>query len=275
MKRFQTLAAYLVVLTLAGVATLKSEQPGKTQGKAIVRSVHGTATYSVDGTAMTLKANMELDTGTTITTGPDSWVDLSVNGLASAVRVQPDTTMAISTMDRIGSDREGDTETMLDLKAGTILGQVKKVSANSTYEIKTPHGVAGIRGTDYEVTVVKLPDGQFEVTFTSMHGTVVASAVVNGAIDTKTLNGGEAWTVGGPVFPVKIELLQWQINQINDLIADLENGTTPPPLRLPVTILPVFPCGVQPGQGPSSPHGFKFPHPHPFDEIGGFSLIME
>jgi hypothetical protein len=78
--------------------------------------------------------------------------------------------------------------------------------------------VAGIRGTDWSVTVTALANGQYEVTFTSVQGTVVASAVVNGALQTKTLNGGESWIVGGDVVPVQIQLLQWQLDQINLMI---------------------------------------------------------
>ena len=36
------------------------------------------------------------------------------------------------------------TETQLDLKAGHIMGSVKKLSAASKYEVKIPNGVAGI-----------------------------------------------------------------------------------------------------------------------------------
>ena len=41
-------------------------------------------------------------------------------------------------------------ETQLDLRAGHIMGNVKKLSAASKYEIKIPNGVAGIRGSFYE-----------------------------------------------------------------------------------------------------------------------------
>ncbi len=266
MKRLQTLAACLVVLMLVGVVSLKSEQPGKIQGKAIVRSVNGTATYTVAGSSNPLKVNMELDPGTLITTGPNSYVFLSVNGVSSALRVQENTTVAIPTMSRIGSDREGDTETMLDLRVGSLLGQVKKVSANSTYEIKTPHGVAGIRGTDWGIVVVQLPDGRYMSTFTSVAGQVIVSAPVDGSIQTETLTDGQSWTPGdGPVRPTPLQYLNNCLNEISELV----NGIFPPSFHGPGPfhpIFPVFPVGP-PGQQPSSPHG-PIPHPihpgHPF-----------
>jgi hypothetical protein len=180
-------------------------------------------------------------------------VFLSINGLSSAVRVQESTTMAIPQMERIGSAREGDTQTTLDLKGGSILGQVKKVSANSSYEIKTPRGVAGIRGTDFEVSVESLPDGKYRVTFTSVKGQVIASAVVDGAIQTKTLHDGESWTPGeGDVHATPQNLL----NQFAGLIDVLINVVNALPTGTTVTvpIIPHIPPGQNPNSNPGNPN---------------------
>jgi hypothetical protein len=264
MKRFQTIAAYLLVFVLAGVSSLKSAEPGRIQGRASVRTVHGQATFSFGGVTKPLTPGMMLDAGVTINTGPDSYVYLSVNGSMSAVRVSSDTTLVLEKMDRLSPGRDGDTETMLNLQVGSILGQVQKVSANSRYEITTPHGVAGIRGTDWSVTVTALANGQYEVTFTSVQGTLVASAVVNGALQTKTLNGGESWIVGGDVIPVQIQLLQWQLDQINLMINDIANGTTPPSTPVEQVIIQPFNGGPEPGQGPASGAVPPTPTPNPY-----------
>jgi hypothetical protein len=168
-------------------------------------------------------------------------------------------------MDRLSPGREGDTETMLNLQAGSILGQVQKVSANSRYEITTPHGVAGIRGTDWGCTVTALSNNQYEVTFTAVQGTLVASAVVNGALQTKTLNGGESWIVGGDVIPVQIQLLQWQLDQINLMINEINSGITPPTTYLGyVPIIQPFDGGPEPGQAPASGAVPPTPTPNPY-----------
>jgi hypothetical protein len=246
MKRFQTIAAYLVALALTGAFTVRSDQPGRIRGRATVRTVMGNATYNVNGTTLPLKPNMELDAGASITTGPDSVVYLNVNGLSSSVRIQADTTMAIPVMERIGSAREGDTETTLDLKTGSILGQVKKVSGNSTYEIKTPHGVAGIRGTDFEVTAQPLPDGKFLVTFTSVQGIVIVSAIVAGEIQTRTLKTGDSWTPGeGEPHPAPQNLIDQYLSLIDEMNGIFQNPPTGPG---PLPIVPVFPTGSPPGQ---------------------------
>jgi hypothetical protein len=248
MKKLQTIAAYLAVLALVGVSSLKSAEPSKIQEHATVRTVHGTASYTTaGGVTDKLKVNQELHPGDKITTGPDSFVYLSVNGISSAVRVASDTTLAVETMERTGSWREGTTDTHLNLMVGSIVGQVKKVAADSRYEITTPHGVAGIRGTDFAVDVVADGNGQYTVTFTSLTGTVVASAVVNGTIQTKTLNGGESWTVGGEVVPCTIQLSEFDLNLINEMIAEINGGLTPAPVPVgPIQIRP------QPGGGAAS-----------------------
>jgi hypothetical protein len=107
--------------------------------------------------------------------------------------VEASTTLTIPEMDKIGAAREADTETQLDLKVGSILGQVKKVQANSSYEIKTPHGVAGIRGTDFSIKVNSLPNGGFAVSFTCIQGTVVVSGLdAQGNVVTETLGKGQS-----------------------------------------------------------------------------------
>jgi hypothetical protein len=264
MKRFQTFAAYLMVLALVVVSSLKAAEPGRIQGRAHVRTVHGDATFSFGGVTKKLEPGMMLDAGVTITTGPDSYVYLNVNGSMSAVRVSADTTLVLEKMDRIGPGREGDTETMLNVQAGSILGQVQKVGANSRYEITTPHGVAGIRGTDWSVIVTALANGQYEVTFEAVQGTLVASAVVNGALQTKTLNGGEKWIVGGDVIPVEIQLLQWQLDQINIMINDIASGTAPVPSPLGTVIIQPFNGGPEPGQAPASGAVPPTPTPNPY-----------
>jgi len=251
MKRIQTIAAYFIVLVLAGVSSLKSAEPGRVVGKAIIRSVSGTATFtSANGEKGKLKVNMELEAGATISTGPDAFVYLNVNGLLSTVRVASDTTIAISEMSRVGSAADGDTDTSLDLRAGEILGQVKKVSANSRYEIKTPHGVAGIRGTDFNIKVLLLPNGEYLVTFTSVDGQLLVSAIVSGSTVVKVLYTHESWTPGnGDVRPTPLDLLTLYMDEILTLEQlALPNG---PPVISPKY---PYPTGSPPSGIPSSPH---------------------
>jgi hypothetical protein len=254
MKRLKTLAAVLSVLVPGGVSSLKSEESVAKQTHAIVRTVAGTATYTVPGgVAAQLKPNVELNPGDTIVTGPDSFAWISVNGLSSALSVSANTTMVIERMTTAGSVGESNrvTDTALNLKLGSILGLVSKLSADSRYEIKTPHGVAAIRGTDFAVSVAQLSGGKYAATFTSLHGQVIVAADVKGAMQTKTLNGGEYWTPGsGKVQTLKPEKEKEYLDRL------LYSPSVSPPVSvapIPVTILPVFPNAAPPLGGSSRP----------------------
>ena len=263
MKRFQNVFVYLAVLALSGAVTVKSVEPGKTATMATVRSVKGSVTYSISGgPSGSLTPNTELPAGAIITTGPNSDVYISVNGLSSAVHVKANTTLAIPTMDKIGSGRSADTDTLLDLRVGDILGQVKKVSGNSLYEIKTPHGVAGIRGTDFAVSVVQDANNQFTVTFSSITGSVIISGLgPDGNMITRTLTDGQSFTFAptsttGPA-PTLQSIQTMLQNQINDLIVVIPPYLIITPISNPNNpnngggnngILPVFPGGPPPGQ---------------------------
>jgi hypothetical protein len=244
MRKIQAVIVSGIAVALFG-ATLV-QQPlfaaeGPNQTRARVRVVHGTAEYSVGGQWQGLRPNMELDAGTQIRTGPDSYVSLNVNGLRSSVKVSQNTTITLSKMDSMGRGADSDSDTSMKLDSGTVLGQVKKLSANSRYEIETPNGVAGIRGTDFVVSVVPQPNGTFLVTFTSVTGTVVASAVVDNTTVVKVLTAGQSWSPGQDVIPTAQQLVDFYQTEIVGL-EQIGGGTL---------ILPAPPL-VQPfgGNGP-------------------------
>jgi len=193
------------------------------QGEAKVRQIKGKASYSVDGGAMVpLRVGTVLRAGSTIQTMPESIVDLDLGVNGPVVRVTPSTTLGLDKLTRAGTGMDSVVETQLNVQNGTIIGNVKKLARASKYEIKTPNGVAGIRGTDYVVTVKKKPDGTFEVTFTDITGTLVVVALVNGQPQTVVLNAGESWTPGSDVIPTPRQLLEFYRDQIAQALKILE-----------------------------------------------------
>jgi hypothetical protein len=84
-----------------------------------------------------------------------------------------------------GADRV--TDTQLDLKRGRITGNVKKLSAASKYEIKLPNGVAGVRGTVFDIQAV----GIVKVYIGSMVVAWVDPQTQN--VTTQTVMGGQAY----------------------------------------------------------------------------------
>jgi len=266
MKRIKSLLVFGLVLAFASVSTWVLAEGAKKATQATVRAVHGTATYSIaGGMPQPLRPNMELPEGSVIETGMDAQVDLQVNGRASTVRVEANTKMTLETMKSLGA---GDSETMLNIKIGQAEGSVKKITKASKYEITTPRGVAGIRGTDWAVQVSQNADGTYNVTFTSATGTVYVVANINVAgVPTsvpKTLTTGQSWTpplsvAGAPDVPPTTVALADIIAACQaeaaanggGIIVTTPTGTTPPGTPGSVGAVPVITITVTPPPNPN------------------------
>ena len=181
MKHIRFLAA--VALTLAFGSMAYAETAGKPASITVV-GVQGEARYSVDGKVWhPLVVGKILREGAVIETAAGSSCDLVISGkpvpvpenmavpqsMASislapdpnvvgytaykpmaeqnVIRMQGGTMLAVDKLTQIdtGVDTVGDTE--LDLRAGNIFINAKKMSADSQYIVKLPNGVAGIRGS--------------------------------------------------------------------------------------------------------------------------------
>lgn len=104
----------------------------------------------------------------------------------NTVRLFENTVLGIDRLTATQTGADLVTDTQLDLKAGHILGNVRKMSAASRYEIKLPNGVAGIRGTIYHIWA----DGRIQVA----SGTVVLSMVdANGNVQTRVITAGNEY----------------------------------------------------------------------------------
>jgi hypothetical protein len=161
---------YAVALAAALLLTVSAEAKAN---RAVVRGIRGgSAEITKDGKIWkTAKVGDVLGEHSAVKTDASATVDLFLGDNGPVVRVTKDTTMGIDRLDVEGSGIEKVIETQLDLRSGKILGNVKKMAAASKYEVKTPVGVAGIRGTEYAISA----DGKVTV-FT---GTVVVVYIVN------------------------------------------------------------------------------------------------
>ncbi len=101
----------------------------------------------------------------------------------NTVRLTENTVLAVDKLTSINTGADVVTDTQLDLKAGRIIGNVKKMSAASKYEIKLPNGVAGIRGTFYDISadgVVRVVTGTVVIAYVGADGSVVTQSVSAG-----------------------------------------------------------------------------------------------
>src|SRR5687767_13556189 len=189
MKLFRRHSWGYVVAIAAAVLVSATAQAKP--NRAIIRAIHGSAQVSNNKGQTWSKANVGgfLGANAAIKTAGDSTADLFLGDNGPVVRVTPDTTLGIDKLDLENTGIEKVIETQLDLRTGRILGSVKKMAAASKYEVKTPVGVAGIRGTEYSI------DARGKVTIIS--GSAVVVYVINGNI-LPPRNVGDGQTITPP-----------------------------------------------------------------------------
>jgi hypothetical protein len=233
MKKLQTLLAIAMGGALLNIGLSASAQPAA-PGYATVIRVKGEASYSLDGGAhkFALLPGKFLEAGSTIYTGDEGTVDVilgkslelpqaawtpkrislavdsPVRGLVSyrpsaeqnVVRLMPDSTLVIDKLTTTSSGADTVSDTELDLKQGSIFASVKKLSPAAQYLVKTPTGIAGVRGTEFSISLN--PDGTIKDvavyrTFGD-EGLVLAITPATGATQAIVIKDGEVWQAGNP-----------------------------------------------------------------------------
>jgi hypothetical protein len=236
MKKLQTLLAIAMGGVLLNVGLPASAQPAK-PGYATVIRVKGAASYSTDGGAHVspLLPGKYLEAGSTIITGDDGVVDVvlgravdlpqatwaprrvsfaadsPVRGLVSyrpsqeqnVVRVNSQSTLVIDKLTTTSSGADTVSDTELDLQKGSIFASVKKLSPAAQYLVKSPTGIAGVRGTQFSMAL-NLDGSIKDVTvFRTLNdeGLVLAITSAVGTTQTLLIRDGETWQPGqtGPV----------------------------------------------------------------------------
>jgi hypothetical protein len=161
------LFAAALALGLAAVP-LPAATPGAggTAGKAVVVSIEGEASVEIPGEApQPLVKGMEIQAGATVVTSARSTVVLDLGENGQLLSVKPGSRLFI---DRLQIQKQGAgtvADTHLEVKKGSILGNVKKLPPGSQYTVKTANGVAGIRGTIFTCSITRVSCGTGLVTF--------------------------------------------------------------------------------------------------------------
>jgi hypothetical protein len=242
MKKLQTLLAIAAGGVLLNAGLTASAQPAK-PGFATVIRVKGEVSYSLDDGAhkFPLIAGKYLEAGASIYTSEDGEVDVilgksielpqakwvpdrvslavdsPVRGFVSyrptaeqnVVRVESSSILVIDKLTTTSSDADTVSDTELDLKKGSIYASVKKLSPAAQYLVKTPTGIAGVRGTQF--SIILNDDGSIKsvAVFRTVNddGLVLAVTSASGATQTYLIKDGQIWQPGdsGPV-PITPEL---------------------------------------------------------------------
>ncbi len=150
-KLGRLLAALSVIsLWLSATSVQAATKGADKEAKAIVVSVVGKVFVNYGDAApeeATLK--MVLREGATINTGNNSKIVLDLGPNGSALSINANSTLVLDEL-KLNSTPQGPAATTtLDLKRGGLIGNTKKLSQASKYEVRTANGVAGIRGTSF------------------------------------------------------------------------------------------------------------------------------
>jgi hypothetical protein len=234
MRQIRNFVVGIAVLTLASIASAYADS---SDGIAKVVAKGGDARYFVpgDSTPHDVKVGMILKPGVTIQTasGMGNFVDIVLNDASAVapsapspsavahaqpkaqqdgVRINENSVLVVDKLSRTETGADVVTDTEMDLKAGSILGTVKKLTPTSKYEVKIPNGVAGIRGTIYWLSasgILRVLDGSVVMAYVGSSGNVI----------TQTVNFGEQFDINtGLVTPIDVNVrldllrLAWELN---------------------------------------------------------------
>jgi hypothetical protein len=144
--------ASLLGVLWAPNSSVVAAEPQWEAGEAVAVSITGGAEVTDDGKVWrVLRVNDVLKPGAQVRTMANSKVDLFLNHNGPAVVVEASSQLALTTLKRLQTGDEIDTETQLDVKAGSIVGYTQKMSPRSRYVVKHGLGEAVITGTIYQV----------------------------------------------------------------------------------------------------------------------------
>jgi len=223
MRIFKALLAIAfcgAMLTVTASA-VSNGTPATSQGVGTVVRVVGVVSYSLgDGKWHPLIPGKYLVPGAIVRTGIDGstdivlgkavelpqvgvpgrisfTVDAKVTDISSykpyaeqnVIRLTPNTTLAIDALGIMDTGADTVCDTELDLKKGKIYASVKKESAASTYLIKIPNGIAGIRGTIFSLG----DNGDLAVfeSHTTGGGVTLSLTSPNGSVHTYVVGAGQ------------------------------------------------------------------------------------
>lgn len=248
MKTMNKTLTWLVAAVLTLTLVSANAESGKQRTGKVVR-IKGDARYSTGNKIwQPLKVGAIIKSGNVVQTAPNSYVDIIVNeedsadavalpamptstsaasasagggggGAAAApdqdvVRVLEDSYLVFDSLTATASGTDTVTETLLDLKKGSIFGSVKKQAAASRFEVKIPNGVAGIRGTTFLISA--------SGNIACLIGSVVAAyTAATGDVNTQVVSSGNMFNIttgkGGALDSVMLKLLNMLVQETKAL----------------------------------------------------------
>ena len=194
MKKTATLSVYAAALGLFAVCGGLSDAHAQVKaGKAKVTTAGEGSRYSTSSDVwLPLQTGASLPEGAIIATASKASI-LSIEG--SVIAVQPNSTLKLDKLAGGSAAGVKVIDTQLNLADGAEGANVRKLAAGARYEVKTPGGVAGIRGTKIHVYTTTV-NGKRITIYSAIDGTCDVAETTPGGVVTVVLNAGESFITG-------------------------------------------------------------------------------
>jgi len=202
---FCAFAAFAVALSASAQTQPGAIKAMRVTGEVMKLAANGTTSKITEG-------QLIAESDTVITRNNSSVVLVFANG--SSVRLSENSRIGIDEfkMDPLSRDiklseltaEPSVSKTRLSLAYGEMVGNVKKLSASSSYDINTPVGAAGIRGTTFRIVLSFDSKGQASFSLATVEGLVsfVPANTPTSVITATDVPAGTQVTVVGNVDPV-------------------------------------------------------------------------
>ncbi len=127
----------------------------ETKRVAVIDEVNGTVEVKLASKSwMPAKVGMVLNQGDSIRTMGNSSAVLDLDGKAETAIIEVKKNSQLSLAELVENKEKNTERTLLDLGLGEVLIKAKKLhTAKSSFEVKTPTSVVGVRGTTFAVSV--------------------------------------------------------------------------------------------------------------------------
>jgi hypothetical protein len=167
----------------------------------------------------------------------------------NVVRVWANSALGIDKLTAMQTGADMVSETQLDLKQGRITGNVKKMSAASKYEVKLPNGVAGVRGTLFDIQAI----GIVKVYIGSMVVAWVDPKTQN--VTTQTVMGGQSYDAPNNQISPLSPASMGELEQLAMSLLVTPVSVTSTSLASDRTVVGMSPVGANPNSIPAN-NGF-------------------
>ena len=198
---------FFLFLSVCGLSLYSQGEGSK--GAIIIASVEGQVSVVNNDTQQPLpsdqiKAGGLIFDGHTIKTGPSSKIILLMsNGTVSTVKSDSSLNIKKFIQEKFDpgkkklSEMKGEpssSDTVIDLELGDMILDVKRLNKKSSFNIESPVGTAGIRGTIPYFQVTQTPDGGFNQVTSMARGEL--SFMPKGASTATLLGPGQSLSIG-------------------------------------------------------------------------------